>query len=150
MTQPSLPQQTYRESSPAWSRLDQEATRLTVALSRIALAHFHWPSTHTTYTQIRLPRKASVPTLTRWWPVNGGEAGLRYKQSSNERVECDRAHTSRTSCRACPQSGTICGFSPGSLKLKLSGSRQTGHASSSSLSWLDTTGTGAATMAAKG
>lgn len=45
----------------------------------------------------------------------------------------------------------MCGFSPGSLKLKLRGSRQTGHSSSSSVaSWLETTGRGAATMAAKG
>ena len=55
-----------------------------------------------------------------------------------------------TSCNAWPQSGTICGFSPGSLKLKERGSRQTGHSFSSSLSWLETTGKGAASMAANG
>lgn len=54
-----------------------------------------------------------------------------------------------TSCKACPHSGTICGFSPGSLKLKLSGSRHTGQSSSSS-SLDDTTGRGAETMLAYG
>ena len=45
----------------------------------------------------------------------------------------------------------MCGFSPGNLKLKLRGSRQTGHSASSSVaSWLETTGRGAATIAAYG
>ena len=45
-----------------------------------------------------------------------------------ERVERERG----TSCSEWPHSGTMCGFSPGSLKLKLRGSRQTGHSASSS------------------
>ena len=56
-----------------------------------------------------------------------------------------------TSCNACPHSGTMWGFSPGRRNEKLRGSRQTGQSSSSSRgSWLETTGTGAATIAAYG
>jgi hypothetical protein len=42
-----------------------------------------------------------------------------------------------TSCNECPQSGTTCGFSPGSLYKKLNDSTQIGHLTSSSSPELD-------------
>jgi len=62
----------------------------------------------------------------RLWINRPGEIRCEWLARRNcEREEC-------TSCKACPHSGTMCGFSPRSLKLRLRGSRQTGHLASSS------------------
>jgi len=125
----SCEQKKQRHYSGAWGRGDS-LFDFPLSLSPTFIGRRH--ALHT-------PRLDFLTTPT--FETPSGDRRLRINRPGEIRCEwlarrnCEREEC--TPCKAWPHSGTMCGSSPGSLKLKPRGSRQTGHSASSSTTSLE-------------